>query len=60
MGGRSGSSYGGYGGYGGYEEEEEYYEESGGGMGSQVVHLRGLPFKCTDDDISNVSRNVFA
>ena len=51
-------NYGGYGGYGGYEEDDDYYDDnSGGGMGSQTVHLRGLPFKASDDDISNVSGN---
>ncbi|XP_076800482.1 heterogeneous nuclear ribonucleoprotein H2-like isoform X1 [Clavelina lepadiformis] len=36
-----------------YAEDEEYYEDHGG-LGSQyVIHLRGLPFKASDDDISN-------
>ena len=50
FGGRN-SGRGGYGGYGGYDDD--YYDE--GGMGSQsLIHLRGLPFKATDEDISNV------
>lgn len=38
--------------------EDDYYEEDDS-MGSEyVVHMRGLPFRATDYDISSVSGSV--
>jgi len=61
-GGRAPASYGGGGGGGAYgrqqqydDYEEDFYEDDN--LGSDyVVHMRGLPFKASDNDISDVSR----
>ena len=53
-----GGGYGGYGGGGGgmYDEDDGYYDYNDSGSQVQVVHMRGLPFKATDEEINNVSR----
>ena len=55
MRGGSGGGYGGYGGGGGgmYDDDDGYYNDMGSQI--QVVHMRGLPFKATDEDINSVS-----
>ena len=36
-------------------EGDDFYVEDNKLQSEYVVHMRGLPFKATDDDISNVS-----